>query len=142
MQVHELETRLGHRWKRREVLEQALTHSSYGNAMGMPHSERLEFLGDSVLDLVTAEFLMVQYPKASEGFMSQRRSEIVKTSALARRALDLGIDQALLVGKAEYLRRVESVLADAMEAVVGALYWDCHDLSLVSERVLAWGLLQ
>lgn len=138
----ELERRLGHDWQDCSLLREALTHSSYGNANSVPHNERLEFLGDSVLDLVSAEWLMAEYPAKREGFMSQRRSELVRTCALAERARALGVGEALLVGHgSDYIRGVESVLADAMEAVVGALYRDCGSIAVVRECVLRWGIL-
>ena len=139
----ELELRLGYRFNDRDLLREAITHSSHGNEHGTRHNETLEFLGDSVLDLVSAEFLMAKYPQSREGFLSQSRSELVRTCALATRARDLGINEALLVGRrAEYLRSVESVLADAMEAVVGAVYRDSGDLRVVKELAVKWGVLR
>lgn len=133
---------LEYEWVDKSLLRQALTHSSYGNAHGEPHSERLEFLGDSVLDLVTAEWLMTQHPDRREGFMSQQRALMVQRDSLSRHATRLGIDRAILLGsKDDYLRRVDSVLADAFEAVVGALYRDCGSVQVVRERLLAWGVL-
>ena len=123
------------------MLVRALTHSSYANANGTEHNERLEFLGDSVLDLIAAEFLMIQHPPEREGFMSHRRAEMVRTCALAQRARDLGLnDEILVVG--DYLRSVGSVLADCMEAVVGALYLDSNDINEVRRLALEWGILK
>lgn len=137
-----LQDRLGYEWIDGARLRQALTHSSYGNAHSEPHSEILEFLGDSVLDLVTAEWLMAKHPDRREGFMSQQRALMVQRDTLSRHAQRLGIDRALRLGpKDDYLRGVDSVLADALEAVVGALYRDCGSVQVVRERLLAWGLL-
>jgi ribonuclease-3 len=124
-------------------LAHALTHSSYGNYHDVPHNERLEFLGDSVLDLATADWLMYRHPNQSEGFMSKRRAELVQATTLTGHARRLGIDRAIRVGpKAEYLRNVDSVLADALEAIVGALYKDCNrDLGLVTRWLREWGVL-
>lgn len=120
-----LAARLGHTWNDITVLDMALTHSSYANQLGLSHNERLEFLGDSVLDLLCAEFLMARHPGEREGFMSQRRAELVRMCALAARARSLSLGTVLLVGKGgDYLRNMDSVLADVMEAVVGAAFYD------------------
>ena len=137
-----LQATLGYAWTSKALLRQALTHSSYGNAHGESHNERLEFLGDSVLDLVSAQYLMARYPSSREGFMSQRRAEVVQKGTLARHARRLGVWSAILLNaKDEYLRNVDSVLADAFEAVVGALYQDCGDLNLVQARLQSCGVL-
>lgn len=141
--LDELQERLGYRWKDQSLLVTALTHSTFGNENGIEHNERYEFIGDSVLDLVTAEWLMAEHPKKREGFLSQQRAQLVRTCALAQRARDLGLHEALMLGKgSSYLRGVESVLADALEAVIGALYRDCGDITVVMERVHAWGILK
>ena len=141
-EILKLQIRLGYDWCDETILRQALTHSSYGNAHGEPHSERIEFLGDSVLDLVTAEWLMAKYPGQREGFMSQQRALMVQKNTLSRHAVRLGIDQAILLGaKDDYLRKVDSVLADAFEAVVGALYQDCRSIQVVRVYLLDWNVL-
>jgi len=138
-----LEQRLGYAWSNPTLLRQSLTHSSYGNANNEQHSETLEFLGDSVLDLVTAEWLMARWPGRREGFMSQQRAELVMARTLAGHSNRLGIGRALLIRQRDqYLRTVESVLADAFEAVVGALYRDCGSLPVVRERLLEWEVLR
>lgn len=139
-EMMDLQRVLGYEWQYPHLLRQALVHSSYGNAHDEPHSERLEFLGDSVLDLVTAEWLMAQHPDRREGFMSQQRALLVQRDSLSRHSKALGIDRALLVGaKSDYLRSVESVLADAFEAVVGALYRDSGSLDAVRRTLLNCG---
>ena len=138
-QLGQLQKRLGYIWLDQTHIDRALTHSSYGNANGVPHGERDEFLGDSVLDLVTAEWLMAKHPDKREGFMSQRRAEMVCANRLVAHTRALGIDRALLVGsRDQYLLTVDSVLADAFEATVGALYRDCGSLQTVRERLVAW----
>lgn len=123
--VCDLAARLGHSWNDISILETALRHSSYAHQAGCSPNERLEYLGDSVLDLLSAEYLMARHPDQREGFLSQQRAELVRMCALAARARALGIGEALLVGKGgDYLRTTESVLADALEAVVGAAYVD------------------
>ena len=137
------EERLGYKWRDRDLLHEALTHSSYGNEHREPHNERLEFLGDSVLDLLSAEWLMAAHPTEREGFMSQQRAEMVRMCALAQRARDIGLDRMLRVGRgADNLRRVESVLADAMEAVIGSAYRDSGDLNAVRSIALRAGILR
>lgn len=125
--IEELQDRLGHKWNDPELLQRALRHTSWCNEHPeKPEpNERLEFLGDSVLDLLSAEFLMVRMPNDREDKLSQERAHLVRSSALAERARKLNLGQYLLVGKgSENLRRVESVLADALEALIGAAYMD------------------
>jgi ribonuclease-3 len=125
--LSQLEERLGYTWKSLALLESAFVHTSWANEQ-RPKSapnERLEFLGDAALDLITAEYLMAAMPDVREGPLSQERARLVKTYSLAQRARELGLGQLLLVGKgADYLREVESVLADTLEAVIGAAYMD------------------
>lgn len=114
---------LGHRFERPELLEQALTHRS----AGAEHNERLEFLGDAVLGFIMADELFRRFPKAREGELTRLRARLVRASTLAglARALDLGM--ALRLGGGERKsggRHRDSILADALEAVVGAVYVD------------------
>ena len=114
-------------------LAEALTHRSFTNelppeaAAGVAHNERLEFLGDAVIGLVVAEALMDRYPNASEGQLSRWRAGIVNARALAAFAKVRGIGDALRLGRGEHQsggRQKETLLADAYEAVVGAVYLD------------------
>lgn len=131
---------LGYWWQDPFLLREALVHSSYGNAYAEPHSQRLELLGDSVLDLISAEWLLAQYPKADEGFLSQAREALVRESSLAELARRVELGQALIVKPGnDYLRTVESVLADAFEAVVGSLYRDSNSLHTVRQGLLHCG---
>ena len=128
--IKELEQVIGYEFKQPERLRQALTHSSYANEKHMKkHSdnERLEFLGDAVLELVSSEFLFQNYPKMPEGEMTKFRASIVcePTLALCTKEIDLG--KYLYLGKGEDLtggRNRKSILSDAMEAVIGAIYLD------------------
>lgn len=141
-EMFELQRTLGYRWQHPALLRQALTHSSYGNPNGEAHNERYEFLGDSVLDLISAEWLMANHPNEDEGFMSKRRAELVCRDALVAHSIMLGIGRALLVHpRQQNLRETPSVLADAFEAVVGALYRDSHSIQIVRDRLLCWGVL-
>lgn len=123
-----LEERLAYRFKRPELLELALTHRSWANEQGHPgHYERLEFLGDSVLELVTAEWLYAEMPDVPEGELSKTRATIVSKPPLAEHARRLGLGAELRLGVGEERsggREKPSLLADSMEAVFGAVYLD------------------
>jgi ribonuclease III len=126
--TEELEEVLGHPVANRAYLETALTHRSFVNELGsgsMEDNERLEFLGDSVLDLVVSDLLMQRYPMEPEGVLSKYRSAVVNERSLATvaRAMDLG--DYLRLGRGEEMtlgREKDSILANAFEAVVAALY--------------------
>ena len=127
--IQELENVIGYQFKQPELLRQALTHSSFANEKHKKQSdnERLEFLGDAVLELVSSEFLFKNYPKMPEGEMTKFRASIVcePTLALCTKEIDLG--KYLYLGKGEDLtggRTRKSILSDAMEAVIGAIYLD------------------
>jgi len=124
-----LERRIGYSFRDGARLLEALTHASFANEMGagMPHNERMEFLGDAVLGAVTAHWLFDQYPQRPEGELTQMRSRLVNSTALAGLAREIALGEALLMGVGEERtggRARRSVLADAMEAVLGAVYLD------------------
>ncbi|TWT20066.1 ribonuclease III [Luteimonas marina] len=113
----------GHVFADPGLLEQALTHRS----AGAPHNERLEFLGDAVLGLVVAEALYARWPKADEGSLTRARAELVRESALAAVARRLEVGERLVLGPGEMKsggHRRDSILSDALEAVIGAIYLD------------------
>ncbi|MDY7231153.1 ribonuclease III [Hyalangium rubrum] len=126
--VQTLEGRLGVAFLRKDLGLAALTHKSYANEhrdSGMQDNERLEFLGDAVVDLAISHRLMERFPNASEGELSKLRALIVNEEGLARIARALNLGELLLLGRGEEMtggREKSSVLADAMEAVIGALY--------------------
>ena len=108
------------------MLETALTHPSAVGA-GEPHYERLEFLGDAVLDLAIADLLMRRFPEAKEGALSKERASIVNGRTLAVKALEIGLGREMRLGKGEEKsggRDKTSILAAAFEAVIGAIYTD------------------
>ena len=123
-----LEKKSGYHFQNPLLLKQAMTHSSYANehkAKGYHDNERLEFLGDAVLEVVSSEFLFRNYPALPEGDLTKLRASIVcePTLALCARALDLG--DFLLLGKGEEHtggRKRDSIVSDAMEALIGAIY--------------------
>jgi len=109
-----------------ELLEQALTHRSYAYEHGgLPTNERLEFLGDSVLGLVVTDALYTTHPDLAEGQLAKLRASVVSTRALASVARELGLGRWLRLGRGEDVtggRDKPSILADTMEAVIGAVY--------------------
>lgn len=115
--------RIGHRFRDPELLQQALRHRS----AGVPHNERLEFLGDALVNLVVAEALHARWPKADEGALTRARASLVRESALAALARRLELGPRLQLGPGELKsggERRDSILADALEAVVGAIHLD------------------
>ena len=128
--LHEFEEVIGYHFNNQGLLRQALTHSSYANERHMKkHSdnERLEFLGDAVLEVTSSEFLYQKYPDYSEGELTKLRASLVcePTLAFCTRAIDLG--KYLYLGKGEDMtggRSRKSILSDALEAVIGAIYLD------------------
>ncbi len=126
----ELEGHLGHSFTERRHLLTAVTHRSYTNENGrgeQTHNERLEFLGDAVLGLLVTELLMTTCPESSEGYLSLLRSQVVSETSLAERARSIDLGRALRLGRGEEQnggRDKPSLLADAFEAVLGALFVD------------------
>lgn len=122
------ERRLGYVFKGESLLGEALTHSSHANESNAPHhNERLEYLGDAVLELCVSEMLFKSYPNFNEGRLTKERSYIVREATLARWAVSLGIPALLRLGKGMEIqggRKNPSILADAMEAVLGAVFLD------------------
>lgn len=115
--------RIGHRFARPELLAQALRHRS----AGAPHNERLEFLGDALVDLIVAEALYAFWPQADEGALTRGRAELVRESSLATIARELELGARLTMGPGEMKsggHRRDSILADAVEAVVAAIHLD------------------
>ena len=113
----------GHRFAEPGLLRQALTHRS----AGVPHNERLEFLGDSIVNLLIAELLFQRWPKADEGALTRARAELVREASLALIARQLELGARLTMGPGEMKsggHRRDSILADALEAVVAAIYLD------------------
>lgn len=131
-----LQAALDYRYRDQNLLRQALTHRSHG----MPHNERLEFLGDSVLNFVVSTLLFTGHDEMDEGDLSRVRANLVKQSALAEIAQTLSLSSYLLLGEGELKSggfRRPSILADALEAVLGALYLDggYTQVSRVIERL-------
>ena len=124
--VAHLEERLGHRFRDESLLARALTHPSYANEHPpTPHHEALALLGDAALGLVVAEHLLGTWPEASVGELTRRRAEVVSGESLARWAAELRLGDVLRLGRGEDQmggRARESILATALEAVLGAVH--------------------
>lgn len=124
-----LEQSLGHTFTRPELLTTALTHSSWANERGeaMGHNERLEFLGDAVLELCVSEELFARFPEAPEGELTLLRSQLVNEASLADMARRLSLEEHIRLGKGEENqggRGRPALLSDAFEAVIGAIFLD------------------
>jgi ribonuclease III len=126
----QLEAALGYRFNDPALLTGALCHSSYVNEQSrqnLESNERLEFLGDAVLNLAVSHLLMQRYPELAEGELSRNRAHLVNETQLAAIARELSLGPHLLLGKGEALtggRKKNSILADAVEAVIAAVYLD------------------
>jgi ribonuclease-3 len=132
MSFQELEQRIGHQFQQPELLRVALTHRSFhfeNKATSPGHFERLEFLGDAVLDLLMSEALMNQYPDVDEGTLSKWRASLVNEHCLSGIARSLNLGQHVFLGRSESINRDQSqdrprMLASVFEAVVAAIYQD------------------
>lgn len=126
----ELEEKIGYIFKDKKLLRQAVTHSSYANEMKInkyDDYERLEFLGDAVLELVTSDFLFRKRRENSEGRLTKLRASIVCEPALAFCAREISLERYILLGKGEEAtggRDRDSIVSDVMESVIGAIYLD------------------
>ncbi|MBI4384383.1 MAG: ribonuclease III [Nitrospinae bacterium] len=134
-----LQETLRYRFKDIHLLSKALTHKSYVNEKteSLKHNERFEFLGDSVLDLIVSDYMVKKYSQYSEGALSKIRASVVNENCLAHLARKIDLGQYLLLGRGEDLsggRNKNSLLANAFEAVVGAVYFD-------SDLQTAYGIL-
>lgn len=131
--------RLGYRFSDPQTLQLALSHRSVSATR---NNERLEFLGDSILNFIVGHFLFEQYPKEKEGQLSRLRASLVKEPTLASVARDLSLGDYLLLGPGELKSggyRRDSILADALEAILAAVYLDSgKDIEVCRERIHVW----
>ena len=128
--------RIGHFFRDPSLLELALTHRSYGG----DNNERLEFLGDSIVNFVIGEALFQRFPQAREGQLSRLRARLVKGQTLAELAREFSVGEQLRLGSGEMKSggfRRDSILADAVEALIGAIYLDAG-MDVAKARVLSW----
>ena len=128
--IGQLETEIGYAFKDKDLILKALTHSSYANEKKMEkynHNERLEFLGDAVLEVCTSDFLFKEYLDKPEGDLTRLRASIVCEPTLAECARAIHLPDFLILGKGEETtggRYRDSIVSDAFEAVIGAIYLD------------------
>ncbi len=139
-----LETNLRYSFKNKALLTNALTHSSYANEVrnGTTSNERLEFLGDSVLSIIVADYLYHKFNNMPEGELTKLRASLVCEKSLCAFSRELGIGEFLLLGKGEEKgggRERDSILADAFEAVLAAMYLD-GGMEIAKEHVLRFVL--
>ena len=140
--MNKLEINMGYEFKDSSLLKTALTHSSYANeaGRGTKYNERLEFLGDSVLSLIVSEYLFEAFPNMPEGELTKLRAALVCEKSLAKFSQKLGVGEFLLLGNGEENsggRTRPSILADAFEALLAALYLD-SDMDKAREYVLGF----
>ena len=127
MNMQVLEERLGHVFQNRKLLETALTHPSFGGDHHVPHYQRLEFLGDAVLELAVSRYLYFELPEVDEGKLTRIRAALVREESLNRAAQRIGLGEFIRLSVGEERsggRQKPSILSDVMEAVLAAVYLD------------------
>lgn len=137
IQFNILQKIIGYDFNNRKILKLALTHRSASNK----HNERLEFLGDSILNYIISYALYQKFPKVNEGDMSRMRASLVKGNTLSKVALELKLSKYLKLGSGEIksggLYR-KSILADTLEAIIGGIFIDSNNIRIVENLVLKW----
>lgn len=145
MDISKLEDVIGHQFSNKSLVKEALTHRSYLNenpSWGLPHNERLEFLGDAVLELAVTEELFNRYPEDNEGKLTALRAALVNYQMMAQVAREILLEKFILLSRGEAKdtgRAREVILANAMEAVIGAVYLDSdylHAKKFVNKFIL------
>ncbi len=138
VELQNLELKLGYAFQNIALLNQALTHRSFGAV----HNERLEFLGDSILGMIIAKALYDRFPKSPEGDLTRMRSTLVRETTLAELAREFGIGNCLRLGPGELKTggfRRDSLIADAVESIIGAIFIDDNEnFDRVRSVVLSW----
>jgi len=128
--IADLENNLGYTFKKKSLIKEAITHKSYAHEKqkgSLSFNERMEFLGDSVLELIISEYIFTTYPEYTEADLSRIKAYTVQESTLAEIAKSINIGDCLILGKGEEMtggRKKDSLLADAFEAVLAAIYLD------------------
>ncbi|SJZ54830.1 ribonuclease III [Selenihalanaerobacter shriftii] len=139
--LEEFQNKIGIKFNDLKFLQKSLTHKSYANEnqeLNLKDNERLEFLGDSVLDIVISEYMFNRYPDYPEGELAKMRAVVVSAPILADKARELDLGKYLLLGKGEDMtggRKRSSILADAFEALVGNIYLD-RNLDIARDFIL------
>ncbi len=127
MNLVELEQKIKYQFKDKELLKKALTHTSYAYERNVESNEKLEFLGDSILEFVSSEYLYLNFPKLKEGEMTKVRATVVCENSLYKIAKKLGFGKFLYLGKSELATGGNdrpAILADSVEAVIAAMFMD------------------
>lgn len=137
-----MELKIDYNFKNKNLLQTALTHTSFSHEKKgtVENNERLEFLGDAVLELVISRHIFTRYSELSEGELTKLRASIVCESSLSKKAREIGIGQNIRLGKGEELtggRERDSILADAFEAIIGAIYIDSNDILKAEDFILS-----
>ena len=125
--LSKLEKNIGYTFKNKELLKKALTHTSYAYENKVESNEKLEFLGDSILEFISSKYLYMNYPKLKEGEMTKVRAEVVCEASLHQVAQRHNFSDFLYTGKSEYAchgNNKPAILADSVEAVIAAIYFD------------------
>jgi ribonuclease-3 len=140
--IKALQKRIHYKFKKTELLVLALTHPSFvqGTTCSQHHNQRLEFLGDAILNMIVAEELFRSHPDEREGFLTKARSGICHGKALTQVARDLGLDAFMLLGKGEQKAKIHDsslLLGDCLEAILGAIYLD-GGIKAAHKAVLQW----
>jgi ribonuclease-3 len=135
--LEEFEKKIGYTFKNKKILENALTHTSYAYEHKVESNEKLEFLGDSILEFISSELLFKKYNELKEGEMTKVRATAVCEDSLYKIAIKLNFSDFLFLGKSEMSssNRKKAILADSVEAVIAAIYLD-SDIETVKKFIL------
>ncbi len=136
--IEMFEKNIGYTFKDKTLLEKALTHTSYAYENKVESYERLEYLGDSILEFISSKYLFENYQKLSEGEMTKVRAYAVCEDSLYKIALKHNFSDFLYLGKSEKATNTnkKAILADSVEAVIAAMYLDSQDINVVQEFIL------
>lgn len=138
MNLEKLEKSIGYTFKNKELLKNALTHTSYANENNVKSNEKLEFLGDSILEFISSKYIYKNYPNLKEGEMTKVRADVVCEKSLYKVAQRHNFSDFLYVGKSQVINNGnngQAILADSVEAVIAAIYFD-SDLNNAEEFIV------
>jgi ribonuclease-3 len=127
MELEQLEKSIGYHFKNKELLKNALTHTSYANENNIKSNEKLEFLGDSILEFISSKYIYNNYPNLKEGEMTKVRADVVCEKSLYKVAQKHNFSDFLYVGKSQAIsngNKRPAILADSVEAIIAAIYFD------------------
>lgn len=127
MDLEKLEKNIGYKFYNKELLKKALTHTSYANENKLESNEKLEFLGDSILEFISSKYIFKNYPNLKEGEMTKLRADVVCEKSLYRVAQNNNFSDFLYIGKSQAIsngNKNKAILADSVEAVIAAIYFD------------------